>query len=110
MVLLLPSIFYLVVPTSFRWTIGSGAGCSALMLAGYLFPGPLTATMPGLVIAVLTLNVALTLVVARSNRLRRLEWAATQAERRTGDELRGSGRGRRTRKRGQDAVFGCHEP
>jgi signal transduction histidine kinase/CheY-like chemotaxis protein len=60
------------------------------MLAGYLFPGPLRPTTPGLVIAVLTLNVALSLVVARSNRLRRLEWEATQAERRSADELRGA--------------------
>jgi signal transduction histidine kinase/ActR/RegA family two-component response regulator len=87
-VLMLPSIFYLVVPTSFRWTIVTGAGCSILMLAGYLFPGPLPATAPGLFIAVVTLNVALSLVVARSNRLRRLEWAATQAERRSAEELR----------------------
>jgi signal transduction histidine kinase/FixJ family two-component response regulator len=87
-VLMLPSIFYLVVPTSFRWSTVSGLGCSVLLLGGYLLPAPLESTAPGLVLAVLTLNVALYLVVARSNRLRRLEWAAMQAERRTARELR----------------------
>ena len=37
-VLLLPSIYYLVVPTSLRWTVIAGATCSILLLAGYLLP------------------------------------------------------------------------
>ena len=37
-VLLLPSIYYLVVPTSLRWTVIAGASCSILLLAGYLLP------------------------------------------------------------------------
>ena len=32
-VMMLPTIFYLVVPTSFRWTLISGVGCSMRMLA-----------------------------------------------------------------------------
>ncbi|WP_448208640.1 diguanylate cyclase [Azospirillum sp. sgz302134] len=80
-VLMLPSIYYLGVPTSFRWTLLSGVGCSAMMLAGYEAPGPLSSTLTGMILAMLMLNCALALVVIRSNRLRRLEWAATQAER-----------------------------
>lgn len=86
-VLMLPSIFYLVAPTTFRWTMTLGLGCSALMLAGYLGRGPLPTTLLGLVLVLVMLNFALGLVVVHGNRLRRLEWAATQAERRAKDEL-----------------------
>ncbi|GGE38013.1 hypothetical protein GCM10007276_14320 [Agaricicola taiwanensis] len=86
-VVVLPAIFYLAVPTSFRWTLISGIGCSLMMLAGFLLPEPDSPTAPGLILAMLMLNVALILVVSRSNRLRRMEWAATQAERRLKDEL-----------------------
>ncbi|WP_448190264.1 sensor histidine kinase [Azospirillum sp. sgz301742] len=86
-VLMLPSIYYLVVPTAFRWSLISGVGCSAMMLAGYLLAGPLPSTTTGLVLAMFMLNSALALVVLRSNRLRRLEWVATQAERRAKEDL-----------------------
>lgn len=87
-VLMLPSIFYLVAPTTFRWTMTLGLGCSALMLAGYLGRGPWPTTLPGLVLVLIMLNFALGLVVVHGNRLRRLEWAATQAERQAKDDLR----------------------
>ncbi|WNJ89477.1 putative bifunctional diguanylate cyclase/phosphodiesterase [Bosea sp. 685] len=80
-VLLLPSIFYLVAPTSFRTTVVLGIGCSILMLLGYLGPGPYPATTLGLVLLLVMLNFALGLVVVHANRLRRLEWTATQSER-----------------------------
>lgn len=86
-VFMLPAIFYLAVPTSFRQTVAGGVGCSALMLTGYLLPGPPSATLTGLVLGMVMLNAALVLSVIRSNRLRRLEWAATQAERRAKEEL-----------------------
>jgi diguanylate cyclase (GGDEF)-like protein/PAS domain S-box-containing protein len=86
-VIMLPSIFYLVVPTSFRWTMISGIGCSLMLLVGFLSPQPQSPTVTGIVLAMLVLNVALILVVSHSNRLRRLEWAATQAERRVAEEL-----------------------
>ena len=86
-VLMLPSIFYLVMPTAFRWTVAMGVGCSTAMLVGYLSPVPLSSAVPGLVLGVLMLNFALGLVVTRSNRLRRLEWSATLAERRVKEEL-----------------------
>lgn len=80
-VLLLPSIFFLVAPISFRWALSFGACTSVLMLAGYLGFGALPATFVGLVLILVMLNVALSLVVIHSNRLRRLEWMATQSER-----------------------------
>ncbi|MDJ1159335.1 sensor domain-containing diguanylate cyclase [Chelatococcus sp. SYSU_G07232] len=86
-VVMLPAIYYIVVPTSFRWTVLGGGGCGVMLLVGYLAPVPYSSTTLGLVLAMLMLNLALLLVVVRSNRLRRLEWAATQAERRAKDEL-----------------------
>ncbi|HWL03852.1 MAG TPA: EAL domain-containing protein [Xanthobacteraceae bacterium] len=85
--LLLPSIFYLAVPTAFRWTLIGGIGCSVAMLAGYLLPGPLPPTALGLGLVMVVLNTALALVVSRSNRLRRMEWAATASERAANTEL-----------------------
>lgn len=89
-VLLLPSAFYLLVPTTFRATVAAGVFSSVLLLAGYLGPHPDPAIVSGFVLALVTLNVALTLAVVRNNRLSRLEWAATQAERRTKDDLAAS--------------------
>ncbi|MCB8822561.1 putative bifunctional diguanylate cyclase/phosphodiesterase [Microvirga rosea] len=86
-VLMLPSIYYLVVPTAFRWSMTSGVACSVMMLIGYLSPGGPETPVIGLILAVVTLNVALALVLTRSNRLQRTEWAATQAERRANQEL-----------------------
>lgn len=80
-VMLLPSIFYLVAPISFRWTLLFGAATSVLMLAGYLGFGQLPTTFIGLVMILGILNVALSLVVIHANRLRRVEWLATQSER-----------------------------
>lgn len=86
-VLLLPSIFYLVVPISFRSTVLSGVCTSLLMLAGYLGGGPLPATSFGFLLLLAMLNFALGLVVIHANRLRRLEWFATQSERAAKEEL-----------------------
>jgi hypothetical protein len=33
--LMLPAIYFLVVPTAFRWTLIAGSGCAGLMMAGY---------------------------------------------------------------------------
>ena len=80
-VLLLPSIFYLVAPTPFRFTLLMGVGASVLMLTGYLGRGPYPSTLLGLVLVLAMLNFALSLVVIHANRLRRLEWLATRSER-----------------------------
>lgn len=79
-VLMLPMIYYLVVPTSFRRTLTAAGGCSLTLLAAYALPRPPEPTIVGLLMAVLTFNVAMAIAVSRANRLRRLEWAATQAE------------------------------
>ncbi|MFG1462779.1 EAL domain-containing protein [Xanthobacter sp. DSM 24535] len=77
-VLLLPAIYYLVVPISFRWSVAGGTVCSVLLLAGYLGLPPQSDTAVGLALAVLVMNVALILVLVRNNRQSRLEWAATR--------------------------------
>ena len=53
---LLPSIYYLVVPTSLRWTVIAGTTCSILLLAGYLLPVQTSPTDTGLVLAMVTLT------------------------------------------------------
>ena len=65
----------------------AGSPCSVLLLAGYLLPIQASPTDMGLVFAIITLNLALLLVVTRSNRLQRTEWLATQAEREAKEEL-----------------------
>ncbi|MCB5174262.1 putative bifunctional diguanylate cyclase/phosphodiesterase [Microvirga lenta] len=86
-VLMLPSIYYLAVPTAFRWTIASGIGSSVMVLFGYMLPEPAGSSPIGLILLMTILNLALFLVVSRSNRLQRMEWSATQAERRAKNEL-----------------------
>jgi signal transduction histidine kinase/ActR/RegA family two-component response regulator len=85
--LMRPSIFFLVVPISLRWSVIPGGLCSLLLLAAYGLAGPVTATALGLILMALLLNVGLYFVVMRSNRWRRLEWAAAQELGRTADEL-----------------------
>jgi diguanylate cyclase (GGDEF)-like protein/PAS domain S-box-containing protein len=86
-VLMLPSIYYLAVPTSFRWSVASGVGCSVMVLAGYMFPEKTSQTAAGLILAMVMLNLVLFLVLTRSNRLQRTEWSATQAVRDANKEL-----------------------
>lgn len=73
---LLPMVFYLVVPTSFRGNFGGGLGCGIALLIGYLSPAPFSATAPGLVIGVMTLHCAMWIAITRTNRLQRQEWTA----------------------------------
>jgi diguanylate cyclase (GGDEF)-like protein/PAS domain S-box-containing protein len=83
----LPNIFYLALPISFRWNLGLGIGCSIGVMAAYILPGPLSEASFGLVLGMVMVNVVLALVLIRSNRLRRLEWAATRSERAANREL-----------------------
>ena len=53
---MLPLIFYLGVPTSFRGNFGGGLGCGVALLIGYLAPAPLSPTAPGMIMAVLILH------------------------------------------------------
>ncbi len=80
-VIMLPSIYYLVVPTRFRWTAIGGVGCSIVMLLGYVLPGEPISIGWGLALAMVMLNAALILAVTKSNRLRRMEWSAIRSER-----------------------------
>ncbi|RSU53815.1 putative bifunctional diguanylate cyclase/phosphodiesterase [Sphingobium yanoikuyae] len=75
---MLPLVFYLVVPTSFRGNVGGGLGCGVALLIGYLAPAPLSPTMPGMIMAVLMLHCGMWIAIARTNRLQRMEWTASQ--------------------------------
>ncbi|GGK43669.1 putative bifunctional diguanylate cyclase/phosphodiesterase [Salinarimonas ramus] len=90
-VIVLPLMLYLVVPNTFRATLVAGAFSSTCMLVGFSVIGHGTpgieTTALGLGLGMLMLNIALLLVVTRSNRLRRLEWTAVQRERLANREL-----------------------
>ena len=73
---MLPLVFYLVVPTSFRGNFGGGLFCGTVLLIGYVAPAPLSATAPGMMIAVLTLHCSMWIAISRTNRLQRQEWLA----------------------------------
>lgn len=75
---MLPLVFYFAVPTSFRGNVGGGLGCGVALLIGYIAPAPLSQTAPGMVMAMLILHCAMWIAIARSNRLQRLEWTASQ--------------------------------
>jgi diguanylate cyclase (GGDEF)-like protein len=86
-VIVLPSIYYLALPACFAATLSMGLFCSIIMLIGYIAPQPEPGKIMGLILAMVTLNAALTLVVSKGNRLRRLEWAATQTAWRAHSDL-----------------------
>jgi len=83
----LPNIFYLLLPMPFRWCVVTGVGCSVAVGAGYILAAPLGETSVGLGLGLVTINVVLMLVLARSNRLHRAEWTATGALRHANAEL-----------------------
>lgn len=84
---IMPVIFYLAVPASFRLALTSGIGCSAVLLAAYTLPVSSWENGLGLVLGMLFSNVLMVLVLIQSNRLRRLEWAAVLAQRAANEEL-----------------------
>ncbi|HWR36553.1 MAG TPA: diguanylate cyclase [Clostridia bacterium] len=84
---ILPVIFYLIFPVSFRLALAFGAGSSAATLAAYMSPSAFGRNSLGLLAGMLMSNVVLILVLSQSNRLRRLEWAAAQSERVANAEL-----------------------
>ncbi|MGE4323010.1 MAG: putative bifunctional diguanylate cyclase/phosphodiesterase [Sphingobium sp.] len=75
---MLPLVFYLVVPTSFRGNVGGGLLCCIVLLAGYLAPAPFSPTTLGMILAMLILHCGMWIAVARTNRLQRQEWTAMQ--------------------------------
>ena len=78
---MLPLVFYLVVPTSFRGNVGGGLACGVALLIGYLAPAPLSATVPGMILAMVMLHFGMWIAIARGNRLQRKEWKAGLAAR-----------------------------
>lgn len=76
---MLPILFYLAMPMPFGWTFASGLICSAATMFGFLLSDPPSPTRFGVGLAMVTINVVLSLVLIRMNRLQRLEWAATRA-------------------------------
>ncbi|KQP73006.1 hypothetical protein ASF60_10720 [Methylobacterium sp. Leaf113] len=85
--LLVPSAFMLLLPLSFAWTAIAGSFSGIVLLAGYLMPRSAPAAGIGMTIEVSLAILTILLFVARSNRLRRLEWAAAGAERKVSGEL-----------------------
>lgn len=78
---MLPLVFYLVVPTSFHGNAGGGMACGVLLLIGYIAPAPLASTTPGMILATLVLHCGMWIAIARHNRLQRMEWTAGLAAR-----------------------------
>jgi diguanylate cyclase (GGDEF)-like protein/PAS domain S-box-containing protein len=85
--LMLPALYMLAVPTSFRWTVLSCVFCTGVLLCGYLLPSPVPDTALGIVMATVMSNAPILLFVMRWNRLRRLEWTAVRAAGRANGEL-----------------------
>lgn len=83
----LPILFYLAIPASFRWTLFFGLGSSVAMLAAYMPTHSISEANLGLMLGMLLNNVIQVLVLIQSNRLRRLEWAATQTGRIANEKL-----------------------
>lgn len=86
-IFILPVIFYLALPLSFRRSLTFGLVCSAATMGAHLGNSAPPESWIGLILAMLTDNVVLLLVLTRSNRLQRLEWAARLAEERANGHL-----------------------
>ncbi len=86
-VIMLPVIYYLAVPVPFAWTLAAGIGASIVLLGAYEQGRDNPGTSLGSALAMLILNVAMTIVTSRWNRLQRLGWLATRSARQTSAEL-----------------------
>lgn len=74
-VFLLPAVIYLVVPTSFRATIATGASGSAVLFATYAGSDSLTGDEMNILVALVLTNVLLAILKSRSGQLVRRAWA-----------------------------------
>jgi diguanylate cyclase (GGDEF)-like protein len=86
-IFVLPMIFILAIPMPFLWTCAAGLACSLATMGSYLANTPDSDPSFGLWISLLTSDAVLILVLIQSNRLRRLEWAATRSEQAANREL-----------------------
>lgn len=73
---MLPLVFYLVVPTNFMGNAGGGLACALVLLTGYAAPAPHSPTLPGMAIAILILHCGMCMAVVRNNRLQRQTWSS----------------------------------
>ncbi|MCG5235165.1 putative bifunctional diguanylate cyclase/phosphodiesterase [Xanthobacter oligotrophicus] len=87
-VMLLPTIFYLAVPISFSWLLAGGVGSSLLLFYGYADMSIGWQVGFGLALAVASLNIALMIVVSRTNRMERQFWAAAGEAQSANERLR----------------------
>ncbi|KQT79911.1 hypothetical protein ASG51_04605 [Methylobacterium sp. Leaf465] len=85
--LLVPTAFMLVVPLSFIGTAVTGSVSALVLLSGFLAVRSSGEVSLALAIELVLGHLTVLLYIARSNRLRRLEWAAADVERRASLEL-----------------------
>lgn len=84
---LMPVVHLLCVPLPVRMAAVHGPATSAVILAGYLWPGPgpgpwsWSGETPGLIAVMVMVNAMTSLVVLRQNTLARRGWAAMESER-----------------------------
>lgn len=83
---LAPIINLLCVPIPVRAAATHGTAAGALILAGYLIPGPWSGNASGLIATMATADALALLMVVRQNTLTRRAWAALESERATGRE------------------------
>ena len=84
---MLPMVFYLALPMRFAWCLAAGTACSAASLGAHLWSWPSPSSGFGLILALVTVNLVLSLVLSRDNRLQRLEWTATRATKAVNETL-----------------------
>lgn len=81
--LILPALYLLVLPMRFWWTLISALACVAALLSLH----SVQSTLMTLFIPLIVVDTALAALLVRGNRLRRMEWAAVEAERRANGSL-----------------------
>ncbi len=87
MLFVLPIIFSQILPLGFGPALAVSLLGSAVILTGYLSGRTAQPWDPALGLGLLTENTLLLLLLVRSNRLQRQEWAARRAERQANQEL-----------------------
>ncbi|MBX3576226.1 MAG: sensor domain-containing diguanylate cyclase [Rhizobiaceae bacterium] len=86
-IFVLPAIYYLAAPTTFRMALASGAASSALMYSIYVAAGWSPEENALLAAALVALNLILVPLKSRSDRLLRREWATASAHRKAQEDL-----------------------
>ena len=75
---MLPVVFYLALPISFRGRVALGLSCSAATLGSFIAGSPRSDINPGLILSLATINTVLVLAQVRINRLQRQAWSAAR--------------------------------